>query len=537
MKKIKFLFAFVMALFAVSCQQKPSDDVQYFLSNGSVEVSGLDYECATFVDNKARTITIYVDYLDKENIKALGLKFKDLEVGVTVSYAEVFNYSDGATQTVKFTKLGVEFPYVVSVEVGKASPKFVSLKVKGIDAMGGEVKMSGADNLAALPVEFEVSPAEAKVFVGDNELTSGDEVDFTDKLNGVTFDVRLGEASASLNVKVVTTGINSVKRVWGAYVAPKTDGVPADWFGTKVTGELNIIRTVAMSDTHVFLSKDKDSENGTGGVYAISISDVNDVKLLSQEGIPEGTRFFGISALENTVLAAAFTTGSGATFAIYAWKDVNGAPEKVLEYVTPENVRFGDKLVAEGTWDNGKIWVHDATSGKKEYCFAVSGGKVNATPTIIDLDTKMGNYGTVYPYAEGQYIWAGSGSPATLFNVSGTSAEKVYEMPTSKYSSPMLGVRFFSLNGEDYMAYTILRSSYMDGQLRITAINREDLQASLEAAENHWIFRLGDPEAKEDAEYLKNANASGDTFYREIGGKHYVASYACGTGLSLFVIE
>lgn len=536
MKKIKFLSVISVALFTLACQKPASTDVEFFLSNGSVEVYGLEHECAHFVDNKARTIKVYADYLDKENIRAMGLKFKNLEEGVTVSYSEVFNYSE-ASQTVTFTKSGANFPYVASVEVGKPSPEFVSITVNGMDAAGGEIKMSGMDDLSALPVEFEVSPADAKVFVGDRELSSGDEVDFSDKLNGVTFDVRLGEASKSLNVKVVTSGISSVTRVWGAYVAPKSEGADKTWFGTKVCGEANVIRTCAMSDTHVFLSKDKDSENPTGGVYAVSISDVNDVKLLSQEGLPEGTRFFGISALDNTPLAAAFTMGAGAKFAIYAWEDINGAPVKVLEYTTPENVRFGDKLVTEGTWENGKIWVHDATSGTKEYCFAVSGGKVSATPAVIDLDTKAGNYGIFYPYSETQYIWAGSGVPAALFNVSGTSAEKVYEMPTAKYSSPMLGCRFINVNDEDYMAYTVLRSSYSDGQLRITSINREDLQGSLENAEKHFTYYLGDPEAKEDAEYMKNPNASGDTFCRVIGGRTYVASYVCGTGLSLFVIE
>lgn len=540
MKKIKLFALLGLAALACACQPKNEDpvkpEVSFSLSDKNIVLSGLEGESIVTVNNSAKTVGIFVEYVDKENIKALEVDFTGLEEGVEVNYTKVFNYSTGA-QTVTFVKDGTEFPYSFAVTVGAAQPKFTSLTVGGVDAMGGVVKLSGSADLASLVVEFEVSPADAKVFVGDRELASGDKVDFSDKLNGVELAVRAGEAVSVHVVKVETTGISSVKRVWGEYVKPFSEGVKSDWFGSMVTGEANVIRTVAMSDEYVFLSKDKDGINPKGGVYAVSIKDPESVRLLSQEGIPDGTRFFGISTLGNAPIAASFTMGQGVILRIYRWLGETSAPELVLEYMTTENMRLGDKLVAEGTWQDGKIWLHDATSGTKELCFTVKDDKVIATPTIIDLDTKVGNYGCFYPYKDGQYVWAGAGVGATLFNVSGTSGEKVYEFPTSIVSAPTLGPRFFTFNEENYMAYCILKNSYQDGQFRITALERDTLEESIENATHTYQYWLGDPNATEDGVYVKNANASGDCAMRVIDGKTYFAAYVCGTGLSLFEIE
>ncbi|MGN1226522.1 MAG: hypothetical protein ACI4TL_04710, partial [Candidatus Cryptobacteroides sp.] len=392
-------------------------------------------------------------------------------------------------------------------------------------------------DLSALQVEFEVSPEESKVFVGDTEISSGDAIDFSDKLNGVTFVARCGASEQSLNVKVVTTGITSVKRVWGRYCKPFSEGEDATWFGTKVTGQDNVIRTVAMNDEYVFLSKDKDSENALGGVYAIKISDPDDVKLLSQESFPEGTRIFGITALENTVLVSTFNNTAGSVFRIYAYDDITAAPRCLIEYTLPEAMRLGDRITAEGNWEKGRIFVYDSTSGKKVLSFSVRSNLVNKNPQIIDLDTGLGNYAAFYPYKEDQYIGGASGTGTHLFTLDGTLASKQFTFDSAIIAAPTIGVRFFECNGEQYMAYVVLRSSYQDGQFRISALSRETLEESIKAIEKSYTFYLGDPNATEDGIYIKNSNASGEGYLRQIGDKWYYAAFVTGTGLSLFEIQ
>lgn len=539
MKIFKLFPLFALAVAAAACQ--PEDDpqngapVSFSLSENNIELSGLEQPSLVSVDNNAQTVDIYADYADKDNIKALRLDFVNLEEGVEVRYEQVYNYAQGP-QTVVFVKEETEFSYVVSVEVGEPSVKFISLTVAGQSALGGEVKMSSAVDLSALQVEFEVSPEESKVFVGDTEISSGDAIDFSDKLNGVTFVARCGASEQSLNVKVVTTGINSVKRVWGRYYKPFSEGEDATWFGTKVNGEANVLRSVAMTDEYVFLSKDKDSENALGGVYAIKISDPDDVQLLSQEVFPEGTRVFGITALENTVLVSTFSMVAGSVFRIYAYDDITAAPRCLIEYTLPEAMRLGDRITAEGNWENGRIFVYDSTSGNKVLSFSIRNKLVNKRPQIIDLDTKLGNYAAFYPYRENQYI-GGAGSGTCLFTLDGTSATMQYTFDTAIIAAPTLGIRFFECNGEQYMAYVVLRSSYQDGQFRISPLSGETLKESIEAISKSYAFYLGDPNATEDGIYNKNANASGEGYLRQIEGKWYYAAFVTGTGLSLFEIQ
>ena len=358
--KIFKLFPIAAILFAaVACNTKNNDpvkpEVSFSLSDNNIALAGLEHESVVSVDNKAKTVSIFVDYADKENIKALEVDFKGLEEGVEVKYAKTFNYAQGPQQ-ITFVKSETEFVYTFSVEVGQPTIKFTSFTVAGVDATSGEFKISSAMDLTSLVVEFVVSPSDTKVFVGDKEIASGDSFDFSDKLNGVTFVARVGSVEKTLNVKAVTTGISEISRVWGVYYKPVTEGVDAKWFGSQVSGEPNIIRTVAMNDEYVFLSKDKDSVNPLGGVYAVSISDPNSVRILSQNGLPEGTRFFGITTLENAVIAAGFTMGNGASFKVYAWDSVTSDPKTIIEYTTTSDMRLGDKITAEGTWNDGKIW-------------------------------------------------------------------------------------------------------------------------------------------------------------------------------------
>ncbi len=538
MKFFKFLPLVALALISAACK---SDDpvkpeVKFSLAESNITVSGLSQECIVNVDNAARAVDIYADYADKDNIKALEITFNNLEEGVEVNYSKVYNYSAGA-QKVVFVKEETSFEYTFAVTVGEPVIKFNSFTVAGVNALGGEVKVSGGADLTALEVVFEVSPSDAKVFVGDAEIVSGATLDFSDKVNGVNFVARVGSVEKTLNIKAVTTGISSISRVWGVYYKPFSEGVDATWFGSQVSGELNIIRTIAMNDEYVFLSKDKDSVNPTGGVYAVSISDPNSVRILSQKGIPEGTRFFAIATLEDKVIAASFTMGSGHQFSIYAWDDVNSDPEQILSYTTTENVRMGDHIVTEGTWTDGKIWCYDSSSGTRVYCFTVADGKVSATPVVVDLDTKMGNYAGFYPYKDNQYICAGAGVNAGLFTVDGTMATLEYSFPGAMISSPTLGIRFFSFKEENYMGYVALRNNYNDGQMRISALSRETLSESIDNLTNTYKFWLGDPNATEDREYVKNANGCGDGTFRVIGDKTYYAAFVTGTGLSLFEIK
>ena len=543
MKKITFFAALAAAAAVLSCNpdEKPNDqkpeEVKFSLSEDNIKVSGLEKEYVVNVDNAAAAVDIYADYLDADNIKALDISFTGLEEGVTVAYEQVFNYAQGS-QKVTFTKKEKEFVYSFSVTLGEPSPEFTSLSVAGVAVAGGEVKLSSAVKLAECVVEFAVSPAETKVFVDDAEIESGDPVDFSDKVNGVTFTLKCASVTKEVNVKAVTTGINSIVRVWGHYVKP--DSCTDDWFGTKVTGALDAIRNVALSDTHVFLSKDKVKVEETidrAGCYAVSIADPSDVKLLSREGFDDNTRFFSVTTLGNTPFLPTFVMNEGGHLIIYKYDSLDADPVVALDYVLPSAMRLGDKISSEGTLENGKLYLYDTTSGKKVLCFAVKDGKVEATPTVIDLDTKQANYGAFYKYDDTHFVCSTAGSAATMFTLSGTLAEAEFQFSTTKFPVPSHGFRFFTVNEEEYMALVNLRNSYQDGQFRVYPMAGATLEDKVNADINPFVYYLGDPETKEDGTRVKNGNGLGDGDFRVIDGRNYYAAYVPGTGLSLFELK
>ena len=543
MKKINYLAALaaVAAVFSCNPSEKPDDekpqDVKFSLSVKNVEVKGLEQEYLVNVDNTSSEVEIFADYLDAENIKALEVSFVGLEDGVSASYESVYNYAQGA-QSVTFTKQGKEFVYSVSVTLGEPSPEFVSLSVAGVAVQGGEVKLSGSTNLAECEVVFTLSPAETKVFVGDVEIASGDKVDFSDKINGVDFTLKCASASKVVNVKAITTGITSVTRVWGHYVKP--DSVTDDWFGTKVTGTLDMIRNVALSDNYIFLSKDKEKIEDVvdrAGCYAVSISDPSDVKLLSREGFDDNTRFFGVTTLDNTPFLPSFVMAAGGHLVIWKYDDINSDPVIAVDYVLPEAMRLGDKITSEGTLEDGKLYLYDTTSGMKVLCFTVKGGKVEATPSIIDLDAKQGNYGALYKYDDTHYVVSASSSAATMFSITGTTATTDFQFSSTKFPVPSHGFEFFTINDEEYMAFVNLRNNFMDGQFRIVPMAGATLEEKLNAEVNPYVYYLGDPNAEEDGTRVKNGNGLGSGDFRVVDGHNYYAAYVPGTGLSLFEIK
>ena len=74
--KIFKLFPIAAILFAaVACNTKNNDpvkpEVSFSLSDNNIVLAGLEHESVVSVDNKAKTVSIFVDYADKENINAL----------------------------------------------------------------------------------------------------------------------------------------------------------------------------------------------------------------------------------------------------------------------------------------------------------------------------------------------------------------------------------------------------------------------------------------------------------------------------------
>ena len=511
------------------------------LSAANIDVSGIDGDYMAVVDNAAKTIKISLEYADKENAKALTVSFLNIPEGFTTEYQKTFNYSNGATQTVTFKyeeKTAAE--YVISVTIGAADPKFLTLTVAGQNAMGGEVQLSGAAALSALAVEFTVDPAETVVSVDGNAIESGAALDFSDKLNGVTFTLTCGEAVKTHQVVVKTSGIRKAERVWGHYVQPKN--VEDSWYATATRGiEGWWQRTIAMDDQYVYIAQHgKDAV----GPYVLSLADGSLVGTMSGEGIEGGTHL--ASAVRtipdgNGYRILETNLAIGGVLKVYSWENKDSKPTVALEYNNTDGLRLGDKMTVIGTWQDGEIWfLSKENSPRKLYKFAIKSGVVNSTPTVCELAgmESTATYGQVYKFSDTEVVASAAGGRPILYTVSGNTYTKVLDFDTALFASCDEGINFFTFNDQKYMAFARLTGDLCDCSLRIIPITGETLQASLEGWDGTGVFTYGlsDPEEFPIVGY-KSGNSLADCIVREIGGETYIAALSEGAGVSLFKLE
>lgn len=531
-----------MILGLLACTKKEDPKFTFVLTNAMVQVNNDLSDAAIIqVSPAQKTIYIEVPYADKAELAALDVAFVNLPAEVTASPAKSsFNYSNKGTQKVTFTQGSLSESYTISADYTQPSPHFVSVKLNGIDVSGGSAKLKGSADLKNVSVEFVVSPENTIVKIGETVIESATEeapnaVDFSDKINGVTFTLECDDVKKQETIKVVTTGINAVERVWGRYVKPVTADADA-WWDSVIPASNQNMRTMAMDDEYIYLAT-------TGKkLFAVSIADPTITKEVNMGDYAAGG-VFGSCALatmkngdDYVILLSNMVNSTASEFVIWKWDSVDGTPTKVLSYHLPEAARIGDQMSVEGDWKNGKIWFHDFTSQQAAYVFDVKDGAVSTTATKVTYDAKQGNWSAMYKYDDKQYIGGGPGAKSRLFEIANNAATTQLELPGAYFANPLHGVRFFTFNEQEYMTYAILRNNYQDGQMRITELNGETLKASLETPGATWKFGLGDP-VENDITAEKNGNGLGNNVLQIIDNKIYIATYIPGAGLSLFLIK
>jgi len=550
-----------LVLFA-ACQPKEDPKVSFMLTNDNVEVAGLTADYLVVVDAANYTAAIEIAYADKDQLQALQVNFVGVPSDVTVENF-TFDFSNGATKEVAVSQNGATDTYVFSATVAKPEPKFVTMSLvpsklttdeegaevyvpAGAEAAvaGGVAKLKGSANLQVVAFNYTVSPANTKVLVDGQEIATGAIVDFSDKVNGVTFTLKCEDVEETANVKVVTTGFSSIERVWGRYVKPET--VETNWYEALVENGNNY-RNVAMDGKYVYLPK-----AGGPEVNVIDAMTGEFVKQLDLTGVEKGNATHATSSVQvadnngsSVVLVANLVTAANANLKVYAWSDLDAAPTLALDYVLPEVHRYGDKFQFEGTWANGRLIFVDynKSDNRTVAIFNVTNGVVSTEPTIGyvgDVLTTGNSICGLYKYSDTEYIWAGTGNYLATFSVAGDTFTKTYQPADgASYSHPMHDVHFITYNEQEYAVYCRLLNGYQDAAVRFMELNGDSLKASFESADvtTDKQVALGDPE-KEYVTALKNSNGCGGCdVYQAADGTIYVVGCAPGTGVSVFKLK
>ena len=561
MKKFFAMLSAALVLFA-ACEPQETPTVSFMLTNDCVEVAGLTADALVVVDAAAKTAAIEVAYADKDQLQALQVNFVGIPSDVTVENF-TFDFSTGATKEVAVSQNCATDTYVFSASYAAPQPKFVTMSLvpskkttdengeevyvaAGAEAAvaGGTAKLKGSANLKVVAFNYTVSPADAKVLVDGQEIASGAILDFSDKVNGVTFTLECDGVQESANVKVVTTGFSSIERVWGRYIKPET--TDANWFGEPVAAENgSTYRNVAMDSKYIYMPK-----GGGPEVNVIDAMTGEFVKQLNCEGIDGGVhKTSSVQVADNNgssvVLVANLVNAKDSHLKVYAWSNLDAAPAVALDYVLPAAYRFGDKFQFEGTWAEGRLIFVDYT--KSADCaaaiFTVANGVISAEPTYValgDVHATGNSICGLYKYSDTEYLWAGTGSYLATYSVSGTTFTKTFQPADgASYSHPMHDVHFITYNEQKYAIYCRLLNGYQDGAIRFMELNGDSLQASFEGADvtTDKQLALGDPE-KEFVTAIKNANGLGACdVYQAADGTTYVLGYVAGAGMSMFILK
>ena len=560
MKKIFSLMSAALVLFA-ACEPAPTPEVSFTLTNDNVEVAGLTADALVVVDAAAKTAAIEVAYADKAQLQALQVNFVGIPSDVTVENF-TFDFSTGATKEVAVSQNGATDTYVFSATAAKPEPKFVTLSLATakdgkdendqditvlgtpVAVAGGTAKLKGSANLAVVAFNYTVSPANTKVLVDGQEIASGAIVDFSDKVNGVTFTLKCEDVEETANVKVVTTGFSSIERVWARYIKPET--TDANWFGEPVAAENgSTYRYAAMDGKYVYLPK-----AGGPEVNVIDAMTGEFVKQLNCEGIDGGVhKTSSVQVADNNgssvVLVANLVNAKDSHLKVYAWSALDAAPAVALDYVLPEAYRFGDKFQFEGTWAEGRlIFVSYAGNADRPVAiFDVKNGVVNAEPTLVKIGSVAKNGNSIcglYKYSDTEYMWAGTGDLFATYDVNGNTFTQNYQCADgARFSHPMHDVHFITYNEQKYAVYCRLLNGYQDAAVRFMELNGDTLKASVEGADvtTDKQVALGDPE-KDYVTAIKNGNGCGSCdVYQAADGTVYVLGYAPGAGMSMFKLK
>ena len=558
MKKILFAFAAAVALFASCNQNDNTPVVEFALTDQMVAVGNENVSDANIIVD-GTNVYIEIPYENKAELAALEVIFENLPEGVAVEDL-TFDFSQGATAQVTFTKQSTDFVYTVSAVAAQPNPRFskVELTYAGADEASSEddvtsvagsdlvVKFKSGTALNALKLAYEVLPAGTKVYKDGVEVAQNAVIDFS-ATDGVKFTLKCENVEKEYTVKAVTTGISTITRLWGRYGKPET--VEANWYDLETTGigGLGNYRNVAMDANYVYMPK-----AGAPEVNVINAKTGEFVKQLNVDGIAGGVHLTSAvqvadNAGSSVVLVSNLVNAKDSHLKVYAWTDLNAAPTVALDYVLPDAYRFGDKFQLEGNWTSGRLVFvsYAGTTDRPVAIFDINAGVINPEPTIVKIGNvaKAANsIGGLYRYSDTEYVWAGTGDLFVTYNVANGAFTQNYVCADGgRFSHPMQDLNFFTFNDQNYVAYARLLNSYQDGAIRFQEVNGATIAETMTSVDTSKDKQhiLGDPDPEKSFVTAdKNTNGcAGCDVYQAADGTTYVVGLVTGSGLSVFELK
>ncbi len=410
-----------------------------------------------------------------------------------------------------------------------------------------EVK-TGADWVSIISVDEQQLTLQVQPNPKDEERTT--DLSFRFKATGEEL------ASVQLIQRAKPTAGILLSSVWSRYAASD-----AGWYASfGMEPGTNMDRCIAMDDRYIYttLIANNNPDDSWGIVVLDRLSGAY-VKTLRAEAGIEKVGLWAASALQvmddgdRSVLVASNMCRSqdGSLLRIYAWKDLDDAPQ-IVSFPYGElfpNGRFGDKMGCSGDWQNGELYFMDYYPSGREnrnlLIFKIVDGVIRSTPTPVTFQSTLSganNMATLLKLDGDQYLYYGTSASTEFYACTLTrSADGEFSLPEFKllpsrgFDAVMNGCSLLELGGRRYMLWVTHDRSTEDRTafvktLKLTGNSFSEGVKALTDASDAIAYPLA-PSG------IGNGNHTGDLALREIDGQWYAAALGTGSGISLFRID
>lgn len=574
----------VIATFSfTSCKPEEVSNPNNILSENMITVLDIT-DIQVVLDNNGKTIDISIPFESKEMINNLTIIFNDLPDGAMVTPLNmVKDFSNNQRQnfTVTFQDGEVKV-YSVGVTYSALQPKLTSIKLNGVSAVLENgiyiAQLLASEDLKAVRIAYLTNDPSVTVKIkntdNDDYITldtlstsATAKYNFEDKANGRKLKLEYAGVSNIVTVKVRTSGYSKITKVWQTYA---NFGI-ADFYGVTTlagTSPTAVVpaspgtdawdRGIAMDDNYIYMARGNkhiQAETGSPAIYpaygiiAIKISDKS-AKLMNRTGMytveETGRGAHGttdVNVIGGKIVACNLANAANNILKVFVWNNVDAAPSLLLSYNVgaAPNPRLGDKFTFEGDLTNGKLRFVDYNANNRYYEFTITGGVVNATPTIVTVPgifspSTGATAGAIYKFSSNEYMFSGSGKQAVVFNP--TTQVVTYTTSSAVFPVSQIGDAFFKFNDKTYMAYVFQKNTGFNWALRIRPLDYATLSESLEKISVKSLDINLSGVAADDMSLVSNGNSTGKVYvHTTSGGTTYILALASNQGFGLFKVE
>lgn len=364
-------------------------------------------------------------------------------------------------------------------------------------------------------------------------------------------------ASVELTQRAKPTAGILLTSIWSRYAA--SDAAWYNSFGMEPG--TNMDRCIAMDDQYVYTTLIANNNPGDSwGIVVLDRQSGEYVTTLRGNAGIQPTGLWAVSALqvmdseEGSVLVASNMCRSqdGATLNIYAWKNLESAPQEVnFPYgsIFPD-ARFGDKMGCRGNWKDGELYFMDYYPSGREnrnlLIFKIENGIIKDRPTAFTFQSTLSganNMATLVHLDGDQYLYSGTSASSEFYACTLTrTSDSEFGMPEFKllpsrgFDAVMNGTSFLELGGKRYMLWVTHDRSTEDRSawvktLKLSGASFSEGLKALEDVSEAIAYPLAVPAG------IGNGNHTGDMALRQIDGQWYAAALGTGSGITVFRID